>query len=121
MSELWAACVSAGPLETFPRGSYNRVIKKVHDFYHTFKYYRRIRRDENANIACFHEYQQTWDECVDALYRNPHVCHLDLTEDATLLHRSSRYVYNVSDLELFERRLELQLHVLNACIDCTIL
>ena len=121
MSELWSACVVAGPLESFPDEIVRRITKKIHDYYHAFKYYRRIRREENAHIESYDEYQQTWDECVDFLYHNPGICRLNIEPDVNLLHKSARYVYNDSDLDLLERRLQLQLHVLHASMDHTIL
>ncbi|OOQ85830.1 hypothetical protein PEBR_24007 [Penicillium brasilianum] len=121
MSQLWAACAEAGPLAALPQGRIQGIAQRFHAFYRAFRCFRRVLRHQHTTLESYHEYQQTWDECNDFLHHNPVFCLQDTLPQTNLLHENACYVYNSSDLDLLERRLDLQLHIMNAKLDDIIL
>jgi hypothetical protein len=121
MLQLWVACAQAGPLAALPPDRIQGIAKRFHAFYRTFRCFRRILRFQHTTLESYHEFQQTWDECNDFLHHNPRWGRQDTTPQTNLLHETSCYVYNPSDLDLLERRVDLQLHIMNAKLDDIIL
>lgn len=118
MSKLWADCLIAGPLASLPVDQqFVGLVHRFRRFFRMFPCFREILRHQNASIEFFDDFQQTWDECIDFLYHNPSWRHGNTEPQPTLLHRTACYVYNNSDLAVLERRLELQLHIMNAKIN----
>ncbi|KAJ5675776.1 hypothetical protein N7462_008673 [Penicillium macrosclerotiorum] len=116
MSQLWLACAEAGPLATLPQEKLEGVCRYYHAFYRTFRCFRRILRHQHTTLELYHEFQQTWDECNDFLRHNPDYCD-DLVPQTTRLHETACYVYNDLDLDHLAKRVELQLHIMNAKMD----
>ncbi|KAJ5175439.1 uncharacterized protein N7482_001316 [Penicillium canariense] len=120
MSKLWAACAEAGPLAALPLEKIQGIACAFQAFYRTFRCFRRILRHQRTTLESYHEFQQTWDECNDFLHHNPG-WRQDTVPQTTLLHEIACYVYNHEDLDLLEKRLQLQLHIMNAKLDDIIL
>lgn len=121
MSQLWVACAQAGPLAALPPEKTQGIAKRFHAFYRTFRCFRRILRFQHTTLESYHEFKQTWDECNDFLHHNPRWRCQDTTPQTNMLHETACYVYNPSDLDLLERRVDLQLHIMNAKLDDIIL
>ena len=121
MSQLWVASAEAVPLAALPPQKIQGIAKGYQAFYRTFRCFRRILRYQHTTLESYHEFQQTWDECNDFFYHNPEWRPKDTLLQTTLLQEISCYVYNESDLDVLQRRLDLQLHVMNAKLDDIIL
>ncbi|KAF7718620.1 Uncharacterized protein PECH_006351 [Penicillium ucsense] len=117
MSQLWKDCMEAGPLAALPPDKTQRLEKRFREFYSTFKCFRSVLRDQHTTLESYHEFQQTWDECIDFLYHSRKGGVEGAIPQATLLHETASYVYNTSDLDLLERRLDLQLQIMHAKLD----
>ncbi|KAJ5480917.1 hypothetical protein N7539_006811 [Penicillium diatomitis] len=117
MSQLWKDCMEAGPLAALPPDKTQRLEKRFCEFYSTFKCFRSVLRDQHTTLESYHEFQKTWDECVDFLYHSRKWGLEGAIPQATLLHETACYVYNNSDLDLLERRLDLQLQIMHAKLD----
>lgn len=115
MSKLWTE-LSSLPLEKL-----QWIAQTFHLFHHTFECFRRILQDQRTTLELFDQFQQTYDEGTDFFYHNPTWRGECIAVQSTSLHESACNVYNNSDLDLLERRLELQLHIMNAKIDDIIL
>jgi hypothetical protein len=121
MSKVWTACAEAGPLASFPPEKLQTTAQNFHAFYSTFRCFQRILRHQNTTLELYHEFQQTWDECIDFFHHNPTWLHEGTIPQPTLLHQNACYVYTSADLDVLERRVNLQLHIMNAKIDDIIL
>ncbi|KAJ9209322.1 hypothetical protein DTO166G4_9085 [Paecilomyces variotii] len=116
-SQLWADCRIAGPLAMLPVGKLVALAKSFRSYFEVFPCFREIISHQNTSIEFFDDFQQTWDECIDFIHQNPSWHRGNASPQLTLLHQTAYYVYNNKDLAILERRLELQLHIMNAKID----
>ncbi|KAJ5151211.1 uncharacterized protein N7482_010463 [Penicillium canariense] len=121
MSQLWVDCAKAVPLAALPLQDIQGIAGRFQAFYRNFRCFHSILQYQHAAFELYHEFQQTWDECNDFIYHRLEWCPQDITPQTNLLHETACYIYNPSDLDLLERRLDLQLHVMNAKLDDIIL
>jgi hypothetical protein len=118
---LWVASCSAEPLASRSIGEVAALAQKFNNFLNVFDHFQKILQHGNTTVEFYDDFLQTWDECNDFFSHNPTLKEAGTITHATTLHASTCYVYTNDDLGSLSRRLNLQLHIMNAKIDLIIL